>query len=241
MPELTLLEEEARVRAAKHVANMLQRPEQLERLPQLIKRAASKKASIDAMLNSMLTGQLDGIKNGLNNLDKSKTEVIELEKNFKEVEETLSLVPTLVEKLEAVQKENLRHTQLNTAKVNLDLIFAIPDSVAKTHTLIEEGNLLEAHETLSEMESSRDDVLYELHRLGNKNLNDRETLKSYFASVSLLSDTLEKQLGHTLMRTFATVKRDPEKLVSALRIIEREESMDELVHDGFQDHEMAEV
>ena len=222
-----MLEEEAKARAAKHVANMLQRPEQLDKIPQLIMRTARKKASIDAMLNTAMTGQLEGVKNGLGNLENSLAAIAELENQLKEVDESLRLVPQLLEKLETVKEENLKHTQLNTAKVNLDHIFTIPDNVAKTEALIEEGNLLEAHELLSEMEGSRDDVLYELHRLGNKDLNDRETFKSYFAAVNAVSSNMEKQLGHTLMRTFATVKREPEKLVTALRIMEREEVTDE--------------
>merc|ERR1711892_225590 len=174
-----------------------------------------------------MTGQLEGIKNGLNNLENSLAAIAEMENHFREVDQSLASVPGLMEKLEAVKGENLKHTQLNTAKVNLEHIFTIPENVAKTEVLIEEGKLLEAHEVLSEMESSRDDVLFELHRLGNKNLNDRETLKKYFDAVNELSSKMEKQLGHTLMRTFATVKRDPENLVTALRIMEREEVTDE--------------
>ena len=225
--KLKQLEEEAKARAAKHVANMLQRPEQLDKIPQLIMRTARKKASIDAMLNTAMTGQLEGVRNGLGNLEKSLVAIAELENNFADIDQSLDLVPQLMDKLEGVKEENLKHTQLNTAKVNLEHIFTIPDNVARTEALLEEGNLLEAHEVLTEMECSRDDVLFELHRLGNKDLNDRETFKSYFHAVNEVSNKMEKQLGHVLMRTFAIVKREPEKLVTALRIIEREEATDE--------------
>ena len=83
--ELTRLEDEARSRAVKYVANMLQRPEQLDKIPQLIMRTARKKASIDAMLNTAMTGQLEGVKNGLGNLEKSLTAVADLEEKEAEL------------------------------------------------------------------------------------------------------------------------------------------------------------
>ena len=110
--ELLRLEDEAKARAAKHVAIMLQRPEQLDKIPLLIMRTARKKASIDAMLNTAMTGQLEGIKNGLMNLENSLAAIAELESNFNEVDQSLGSVPELVEKLETVKGENLRHTQL---------------------------------------------------------------------------------------------------------------------------------
>ena len=54
--ELLRLEDEAKARAAKHVAIMLQRPEQLDKIPLFIMRTARKKASIDAMLNPIQFG-----------------------------------------------------------------------------------------------------------------------------------------------------------------------------------------
>ena len=45
-----------------------------------------------------------------------------------------------------------------------------------------------------------------------------------------LSLKLEKQLSFILMRAFATVRKNPRELVTALRIIEREEKPDEDSH-----------
>ena len=44
--------------------------------------------------------------------------------------------------------------------------------------------------------------------------------------VSDLSVKLEKQLKFVLRRTLATVRRDPKVIVTALRVIEREEKID---------------
>jgi exocyst complex component 3 len=55
---------------------------------------------------------------------------------------------------------------------------------------------------------------------------DKDLLKEYFAPVSELSLKLEKQLKFVLRRTLNTVRKDPKVIVSALRVIEREEKTD---------------
>ena len=99
-----------------------------------------------------------------------------------------------------------RHSQLATAKENLKHIFTVPETVAKTQVWIEEGKLLQAHQSLVDLENSRDDLLFELHRLGHNNTRDRDLLKEYFEAVDVLSVKLEKQLGVILLRAFATVR-----------------------------------
>ena len=136
-------------------------------------------------------------------------------------------VARLTDSYRANRRKNLRHSQLATAKENLRHIFTVPETVAKTEATIEEGRLLQAHQNLVDLENSRDDLLFELHRLGHNNTRDRDLLKEYFEAVTDLSSKMEKQLGCILMRTFATVRKNPKELVSGLRIIEREEKVDE--------------
>lgn len=77
------------------------------------------------------------------------------------------------------------------------------------------------------MENSRDDLLYELHKLPNQAPADKIMLKAYFEDVDVLSQLLEKQLRLVLSRTLNTVRKEPTVIVTALRIIEREEKADE--------------
>ena len=128
-------------------------------------------------------------------------------------------------------------------------IFTVPETVAKTEVWIEEGKLLQvlpqqqpeklsrkitsqAHQSLVDLENSRDDLLYELHRLGHNNTRDRwmktqmmytkydtkcsrDLLREYFEAVTELSGKMEKQLGFILLRAFATVRKNPRELVSS--------------------------
>lgn len=77
------------------------------------------------------------------------------------------------------------------------------------------------------MENARDDLLFELHKLPNEYAHDKSLLKAYFADVETLSNLLEKQLRLVMSRTLNTVRKEPTIIVTALRIIEREEMSDE--------------
>ena len=225
--EVSRLEAEAQAKSAKHVANMLARPDQLEKVGQLTWRVSRKKASVEAMLKTAMQSQLDGVRTGLNQLEAALVDMAEIQTGMTEMEAALGGVAEYWDRLREVREENLRHSQLATAKENLRHIFTVPETVAKTEAAIEEGRLLQAHQNLVDLENSRDDLLFELHRLGHNNTRDRDLLKEYFEAVTDLSSKMEKQLGFILMRTFATVRKNPKELVSALRIIEREEKVDE--------------
>ena len=157
--EVERLESEARAKAAKHVANMLARPDQLEKVHQLTWRVSRKKASVEAMLKTAMQSQLDGVRTGLNLLERALSDISEIKSSMSDMEEALGGVPDYYEKLRDVRDENLRHSQLATAKENLKHIFTVPETVSKTQLWIEEGRLLQAHQSLVDLENSRDDLL----------------------------------------------------------------------------------
>ena len=81
-------------------------------------------------------------------------------------------------------------------------------------------------QSLTDLENARDDLLHELHKLPNQAPADKIMLKAYFEDVEMLSKLLEKQLRLVLSRTLNTVRKEPTVIVTALRIIEREEKAD---------------
>ena len=93
------------------------------------------------------------------------------------------------------------------------------------------------------MEMIKDEVSMEINKTGNPNSADRDLCKQFFLGVEEVGHKLEDQLcmqmfcfkmevtdarcsGHVVMRSFDIVRRDPSHLVTALRIIEREEQLD---------------
>ncbi|XP_066603462.1 exocyst complex component 3 [Prorops nasuta] len=224
--ELQKLEDEAKVAAAKHVESMLQRPAHMEKIELYKRRICRKKASVEAMLKTAMQSQLDGVKVGFDQLQHSLDIITSMKKELNEIEQLFTLLPPLSAKLQSVQEENMRHSQYVTAKENLKHIFTVPESVEKTKQWINEGKLLHAHQSLMDLENSRDDLLYELHKLPNQSQADKAMLKDYFEDVEVLSQLMEKQIRLVLSRTLNTVRKEPTVIVTALRIIEREEKAD---------------
>lgn len=80
---------------------------------------------------------------------------------------------------------------------------------------------------LSDLENSRDDLLFELHKLTKQNTHDKITLKCYFDKVETVSSALQDKLRFIFKRTLNTVRKEPTVIVTALRIVEREEKADQ--------------
>lgn len=55
----------------------------------------------------------------------------------------------------------------------------------ETQQLTEQGELLQAHRKLMELECSRDDLMYEQYRMDSKNTSDMNLISIYFEDVSV--------------------------------------------------------
>ncbi|GIY80455.1 exocyst complex component 3 [Caerostris darwini] len=229
--DMNQIESEAAATAAKHVANMLQRPDQLEKVDKYMQREVRKKASVDGVLKTAMQTQLDGVQTGLCQLEAASNEIQEINKDIQEIKDSLRMIPELVENLYALKIESKEHSQCSAALENLEHILNIPKSVQDALDMINEGKLLAAHQSLAILEHSRDDLLYEMHKLANQSPTDKNMLKHYFSDVEKLSEEISKQLWLILRRTLNSVRKEPKIIVSALRIIEREESEDTCAGD----------
>lgn len=225
--ELQQLEEEAKQAALKDLKNMFQRPGQLEKVEQYHHRVARKKASADALLKTGLQNQLEGVRVGFKQLKTCREDVQEVRKRTEHVEKLLVMVPEIYDALEEVRDENTKHSQYATAMENLKHIFNVEASVLKTMNLIEEDKLLNAHQCLADLENSRDDLLYELHKQTKQHASDKITLKRHFEKVDTVSQAMEKKMRLILSRTLNTVRKEPTVIVTVLRIVEREEKNDQ--------------
>lgn len=225
--DMKVIEAEARESAKKHVATIIKKHGKLEKVDQIKRKIIRQKGSVEAQLKSAIQQQLDGVHIGLEKLKDAQVEVTEIDDDLSKMSEIFNQVPLLYQKLSVVRDENMKHSQYVTARENLKHIFTVPESVEKTKQWINEGKLLHTHQCLRDLENSRDDLLYELHKLPNQSPHDKSMLKAYFSEVEKLSVLLEKQLRLVLSRTLNTVRKEPTVIVTALRIIEREEKADE--------------
>ena len=83
----------------------------------------------------------------------------DIKNSIDDIEVNLRDLNGLGDSLADVREETLRYSQLATAQENLKHLFTVPETVVKTETEIEEGNLLDAHKALSELEQARDDLV----------------------------------------------------------------------------------
>ena len=152
----------------------------------------------------------------------------DIKEGMDETEVNIKDLNSLTDSLVEVKEETARYSQLGTAQENLNKLINVPEIVKDTENAIFEDRLLEAHKALSEVEQSRDELLFELHRLQQKQHSsvDKDLLNEYFIDASKLSVKLEKKLNSILGTTLNTVRQNPKVIVTALRIIEREEKLD---------------
>jgi exocyst complex component 3 len=179
-------------------------------------------------LRKVYAEQLNSAKTSIKEMEKAIEELHEVKQSLAAVEKATRDVSMLATNLKPIRDESSKHSQLSTTRENFKHIFDVPQNVATTRQFINEGKLLLAHQHLFELEKSRYALLYELHKNSSSNPNDKITLKQYFSDVDKLSDELGRQIWLIVRRTLNVVRRDPQTIVSALRIIEREERADEL-------------
>ncbi|XP_055504658.1 exocyst complex component 3-like protein isoform X1 [Leucoraja erinacea] len=235
-PELEKAEKLARGAALKWASGIFYRPDQLERLGQYRKRETQRTSSVQSRLKSAVQSYLEGVGTGLGQLRASLDDIRAVGRTMVEVQEECQNKVNGFESLGQLSSLVSDHVQLSTAVHHLHQVFSVPEVVAETRQLIEERRLLEAHTKLMEMECWRDDILYQLHRAGKQSTEGEQVVLSYFSGVGQLNEDLVKELWDVVSCGLTLVKQDPALFVSAIRVIEREEKIDQVTLDSQSQH-----
>jgi len=224
--DIDQLGKDAKLAATKYFTNTLKNPGQLEKVEQLKNRISRKKTSTEAMLKTAMQSQLDGVTIGMEQLKDALDDISKVKIYLSQTKHSFINLPSLGYKLQDVRTKQMQHSQYLTANENMKHLFTVPESIEKTKQWINDGKFLHAHQCLIDLENSRDDLLFEVHKLPNQAPSDKILLKAYFEDVEVMSDMLKKQIKLVLSRTLNTVRKEPMVIVTVLRIIEREERAD---------------
>ncbi|XP_063293761.1 exocyst complex component 3-like protein isoform X2 [Pelobates fuscus] len=227
----------ARGAALKWASGIFCRPDQLTRLGHYRRRETQRNNSIQSRLKSTAQSYLEGVEQGVAQLRRALTEVHNVQQALSEAQEIWHGSEEIIGNLQPVQKLVMEHVQLSVVLESLPYIYSVPELLSQTHVLIERQRLLEAHVNLRDLESLRDDVLYRLQRVGPLSAAENggdatELVEQFFAGVQNLSEELGQTIFSLASSSLSLACSDPTLLVSAVRIIEREESLDLVMSGG---------
>ncbi|XP_073515977.1 exocyst complex component 3-like protein isoform X2 [Phyllobates terribilis] len=224
----------ARGAAVKWASGIFCRPDQLTHLARYRRREAQRNNSIQSRLKSALQSYLEGVGHGLAQLHVALSDVRHVQQALCEVQDIWREGDCPLTKLQPIRQLVMEHVQLSVVIQSLPYIYAVPNMIAQTRDLIEKQHLLEAHVTLRDLESLRDGILYRLQKAGplpdatdvQPDAEGADLVQQFFAGVQGVSEELRAMLSSLAQSALGVARSDPSLLVSAIRIIEREEFLD---------------
>ncbi|KAK6734823.1 hypothetical protein RB195_018172 [Necator americanus] len=226
------MEENGYEAALDQIASLLQRPDQLEKLPEMRKRADRKKAAVEAMLRTGVQSQLEGIRTAIAHLHTASEDISAIETGIAAIRHRLTPFPQLREKMRELRDANARHGQYAAAMENLKHIFNINQTIHDTKVALDQGKLLAAHKNIMDLELARDELLFEVHKSNSPNKDyEKNLLITFFIKVDELVTDLSSNMWFVIGRALEMVKGSetgsgPQELVTCIRIVEREERID---------------
>ncbi|TRY75974.1 hypothetical protein DNTS_010882 [Danionella cerebrum] len=223
----------ARGAALKWASGIFCRPEHLERLGQYKKRESQRTASIQSRLKSVVQSYLEGVDWGLGQLREARGELRGASHDLYKANLESRKNSGQVSALETLREVSANHCQLLAAVSNLPRLYKVRSMVLETERLVESRRLLEAHPRLMELERWQDEVLLQIQEPRGSsetgvNAEHEELVRNYFSGVGRLVDALAKELWAVVGSGLTLAHQNTTPFVSAVRIIEREEALDQI-------------
>ncbi|XP_042653745.1 exocyst complex component 3-like protein isoform X2 [Tyto alba] len=224
-PEAEKAEKLARGAALKWASGVFYRPEKLEGLGQYRSREMQRNSSIQSRLKSTVQSYLEGVSAGLEQLRSAAQAVQSVCQDLGAARWALLDGADRFQGLQQMRALMAEHVQLASVVQVLPQLFSVHEVFSHTLQLLRGQHLLEAHAELMMMEHLRDDILSQLHLRGLSSA--QPTVLSYFGGLQELNESLAKQLWDIVGSSLRLVREDPVLFVTAVRIIEREEKIDD--------------
>ncbi|XP_070616503.1 exocyst complex component 3-like protein [Erythrolamprus reginae] len=235
-PELEKAEKLARGAALKWASGVFDQPKKLDSLPQYQIREMQRNRSIESRIKSTAQTYLEGMNTGLEELHSALRDVQQVREELGALRKDLTSCIDSFGSLQELRELAMKHDQLEAVAQMVPQLFSVPQLISEGFDLLESQNLLKAHLGLMDLENLRDSILSQVHNRNLLSPSDRTSIETYFGGLLELNDALAQHLWCTVARATKLVSEDPSLLVSALRIIEREENIDAVVLLRAQPH-----
>ncbi|XP_051739450.1 exocyst complex component 3-like protein isoform X2 [Ctenopharyngodon idella] len=187
---------------------------------------------IDSFKVKVVQSYLEGVDWGLGQLREARAELREVSRDMHKVNLESRKNSEEVTTLETLREVSVNHRQLLAAVSNLPRLYKVRSMVLETERLVESRRLLEAHARLMELERWQDEVLLQLQGPRGSSgtgltSENEELVRNYFSGVGRLVDALAKELWAVVGSGLTLCRQNPTPFVSAVRIVEREEALDQ--------------
>ncbi|CAL8101069.1 unnamed protein product [Calicophoron daubneyi] len=222
--QLSELECKARADAVKRVAELFEKPEQLDKIDVIKSRFLNQKTATEAQLKMALYSQLDGSKAGLDKLDAAFKDSQVCKSRIFQLVAALSDLDGISEQLNELKNISKKYSQLAAAMENMSYLVKAPEAMEQARAYIEQENLLDGHKILQELEGIRDELMAEVYRENSP--DDLETLRTYFLGVEILNGLMRSKINMIGARFTNAVITQHRLVVDCVRVIDREERAD---------------
>eukprot|EP00045_Choanoeca_perplexa_P003513 m.31561 g.31561 ORF g.31561 m.31561 type:complete len:754 (+) comp12088_c0_seq1:132-2393(+) len=215
--------------AYSRVCAALKFPDQLDNVEQLKAKAIRKKTAADTRLKTAVQSQLDDVREGLELVVRCIQDTQVIGHQVNEAETFYSTCRELkAQSKNALAFSNLRLQLMGTLE-QLQLIFEVPDTIAEVEELMAETtpHWLLIHKRVAELDGCRQHVLGQVDGSAVASASAKKAVISYFADVTRLWEQMQQAMFYEASDPIALVREHPERLVTVLRVIEREEASDE--------------
>lgn len=224
---MSYLAGKAKQAGCQEVLKLLQEPEDLLKLPDLISEYASKAQANKASLSSLVRSQVEAARRGLDLVDKSHRHVLKLRSNIDSIHRLCSECTSLVDHQDKIRVLSQTHANLQKVLAEIKDIIDLPDRAEVVLGLLDDpANILPAYEALTVLEGTADNAREAWNRNVKAGQHDMSSMMQYLQRVKSAMAQFEEVLWAYLEQYEELAQDNPMLLVDCLRIVEIQEGLD---------------
>ncbi|CAK0787040.1 hypothetical protein CVIRNUC_010256 [Coccomyxa viridis] len=218
---------DARRAAVDEVERLLQHPEDLKRLPNMLEEYTQKHHANKVQLSATVASQVDAARSGMELLEGAQKTLAKMQQCYDDIDKLCTECASLIDNHDKIKDLSAVHYNLGKTLQDVENIVALPQQAAEAEDMLKDDTQLsEAYESLAILEATSTMAQRALESNSKLKGNDSRNISAYFNKVRMTMGKVEERLW-SIIRSFATLGRDqPAMLVNAVRIIELQELVD---------------